>query len=597
MSPLHRTVALLSSRAPRQGNGDRSAANPPEPAAPGGRHLRLIRGLGLWLGLAVALTMAAGPWSSAQSTLAQDCLVEVEPNDAPEAAPGFVGPGCMTGMLTEEDPADHLTWTIGPEQAGQRWDLALGSEGGAPGILVVSRVVSDPAAATLALETAVVELRTEAAQQAARADLWLRPGRYLLTVGPGGLWTGTPTSYRVDIAPGAPLPTSADAEPNDDAPVATPIADAFEVSGDAAATVDVFAWSVGEDPGEPGLWTVEARGAMGAPLALTVSDAGGAIEGDTRSLPDGIARLPDLRLSPGIHTIRLVGPPEPATPYILRAYREDVPIADPEPNDDPARALPITPGDLMTGRLARLGDWDAYRLTVDEALGSALIDVRLIIQAGPPRRLCLSRLTPGDRGLGEEVRELTCSEGPAGASLGGLLLEPGDYQLVVAGAESLLDPYYLRVDRSVAPEAGFELEPNDTPALATLMTPATPMRGRLGEPRPRPRPRRGGAAALAGGGSRPGGPAALGAYRRLRPGLRRRSRRHGRAERHHRRLPHPGGALVPPGWQWRLHGDAPVPRSARPGWRARAQRRPPPREHAADGRIRHGPPGLGRRPR
>jgi hypothetical protein len=389
----------------------------------------------------------------------------------------MITPGCVTGALPQDDLADHVLWTIDPGLTAQRWDVGIAVSEGAPAILAISQITSDPAAPTLTLDPQVTELRTAPdVADAALRDLWLRPGRYLITVGPGGLWTGTPSRYRIDVQPGSALPASADQEPNDDATTATPIATAFELSGDAATTDDFYAWQA--DTTEPGLWAVELQGAMGTSLAMTLSDASGLVEGDVRSLPDGTARLPDLDLDPGLHTIRVVGTSDPQSPYILRAYRTDLPFADPEPNDDPARALPIAPGELMAGRLARPYDWDAYRLSVDEDLGSVLVDARLITQSGPPRRLCLYRLTPVD-GAPESSLELSCVEGPTGGTLDGLLLQPGDYQLVVAGAESLVDPYYLRVDRTVAPQRDFELEPNDTPALATPVDSGTAVRGRL----------------------------------------------------------------------------------------------------------------------
>jgi Mg-chelatase subunit ChlD len=411
--------------------------------------------------------------------VAQGCATEVEPNDALESALAVTGPACATGELAQDDVVDHLLlWTIAPGEA-ERWDLGITSDEGSPVILAVSRVTSDPAALTLSVEPNIVEIRTVEglAEPALHRDLWLGPGRYLVSVGPDGPWTGTPKAYQVDITLGSPLPGSADQEPNDETSSGSPLEGAFEVSGDAATTDDHFAWQVPETD-QPGLWSVEVESAMGTSLALSISDAEGTIEGDTRSLPDGTAHLPDLRLEPGTHTIRLIGTSEPARRYVLRAYRQDVPFADPEPNDDPAHALPIVPGELMAGRLGRASDRDVYRLSVDEALGSSLIDARLILLGGPPRRLCLAGLTPVAGGV-EAARELTCSEGSSGATLDGLLLTPGDYELSVSGASSLVDSYYLRVDTSVAPLAGFELEPNDSPELATPMTPAEPMRGRL----------------------------------------------------------------------------------------------------------------------
>jgi Mg-chelatase subunit ChlD len=431
---------------------------------------------------ALALVVVAATCLWVPHAVGQECAAEIEPSNAPAAAAPLVAPSCLNGAIVEDDVADLFLWTVDDRQAGQRWKLALESTEGPPAVLTMS--VLDPVLTEPTIVgTPIVELRPAdgVAGPAMTDDLFLRAGRYLVAVAPSGPWTGASTTYRLELEPGALMPPSADGEPNDAADSASPLSGAFEVSGDGAATDDHFAWQVGEDGGS-GLWTVEVQGGIGTAMSLTVSDVDGVVQGDTRSTPDGIARLPDLRLAPGTHSIRIVGTTEPTTPYILRAYREADTGADPEPNDDPAHALPVTPGELLSGRLARPGDTDAYRLTVDESLGSALIEARLIARGGSPRRLCLYRLPPGDRGPGDEVRELSCDEGPLGASLSGLFLAPGEYLLLVGGQESLLDPYYLRVDRSVEPVAGFELEPNDAPDLATPMTPDVSMRGRVDNP-------------------------------------------------------------------------------------------------------------------
>jgi hypothetical protein len=103
----------------------------------------------------------------------------------------------------------------------------------------------------------------------ASRDLLLRPGRYVLAVTPGAPWAGAPTPYRVDIGPGTPMPPSADQEPNDDPTQASPVEDAFEVSGDAAGTDDFIAWQL-SDTATSGLWTLEAQAPVGATLALTM---------------------------------------------------------------------------------------------------------------------------------------------------------------------------------------------------------------------------------------------------------------------------------------------------------------------------------------
>ena len=123
---------------------------------------------------------------------------------------------------------DHLIlWTIGPDEADQRWDLAISSRPGHGRSSSLS-AASPPTQRrpTLSVEPNIVDVRNSegSGEPGVRADLWLPPGRYLLSVGPGGPWTGAPKSYQVGVAAGTPLPASADHEPNDDATLAVPVA-------------------------------------------------------------------------------------------------------------------------------------------------------------------------------------------------------------------------------------------------------------------------------------------------------------------------------------------------------------------------------------
>ena len=141
---------------------------------------------------------------SASAATAQDCAAEVEPNDAPETALAVEAPGCVSGTLeSEEDLADHFLWTVGPEQAGQRWTTSLTSPEGLPAVLTVTSVAPDPA--TVTPGTVIASIRAEEANAPVQtAELLLAPGRYLVSVTPGAPWSGSPTSYRVDIEPGTP---------------------------------------------------------------------------------------------------------------------------------------------------------------------------------------------------------------------------------------------------------------------------------------------------------------------------------------------------------------------------------------------------------
>ena len=231
----------------------------------------------------------------------------IEPNDAPETALAVEAPGCVSGALeSEEDLADQFLWTVGPEQADQRWTTSLTSPEGLPAVLTVTSVAPDPATRD---PRDGDRLDPGGGGQRAGADrgVAVGPGRYLVSVTPGAPWSGSPTPYQLDIEPGTPMPPAGDQEPNDDPGTAVPVEGAFELSGDAAGSHDHFAWQVGETT-RTGLWTLEAQGAIGTVIPLTLTDADGTVMGDVLPEADGTARLPDLDLAPGTYTIRLGGP-------------------------------------------------------------------------------------------------------------------------------------------------------------------------------------------------------------------------------------------------------------------------------------------------
>lgn len=201
--------------------------------------------------LAALVTVAGVGLAPASPTAAQECAAEVEPNEMPEAAISLSAPGCASGSLAEEaDLADLFLWAIGPDEAAQRWSVAVTSSSGLPAVLTLTSVAPDPA--TVTLGTVIASIRAEAANALVTTpELLLAPGRYLVSVTPGAPWSGSPTSYRFDMEPGA-MPPSADQEPNDEPAAAVPLEGAFELSGDAAGSLDHFAWQVEELP-TPGL--------------------------------------------------------------------------------------------------------------------------------------------------------------------------------------------------------------------------------------------------------------------------------------------------------------------------------------------------------
>ena len=371
------------------------------------------------------LAIGGLPFDSAETVvLGQSCVEVLEPNDAPEVAASLIAPGCTTGQLPEGDLADHLLWTLPAEATAGAGGSRCRASRCARGRARTVPVTSEPGAAAMTFGMPVADLRpsADAAEPSVTPDLLLAPGRYLIAVTPSGPWTGEPTGYRIDIEPGTPLPASGDREPNDDPTTATAVAEAFELSGDAAGSVDHFAWDVSGTRRGCGRWRPRDRSAR---PWLAVTDAAGTVLGEAFLEADGTVRLPDLAVGPGTYGFRVSGPTDGSAPYILRATQEDSTSRTPSRTTmQPARSNRSWHADSRPAGPA----WRHGRLSAQRGrrARSALFDVRLITQSGPPRRLCLLRL-PGLEAPDELPRELTCADGEGIATLTGLLLEPGDY--------------------------------------------------------------------------------------------------------------------------------------------------------------------------
>ena len=256
------------------------------------------------------------------------------------------------------------------------------------------------------------------------------------------------------------------------------------VSGDAGGSPDVLAWRLDADAAAHG-WDVVLQGGLGTGESLDLLSRDGRQLTGTGIDVAGEAHLYDLHLAAGTYLLRVLGGAGTGPqPYVIRTFVSDVAGADPEPNDDPFDATPISPGVLQRGRLARANDVDQYLLTRRrDAVGSP---------AGRPAHLACGTGSTGlplrdGRGGGGGAAEMLPDRrgGPrsrdggatGGSALGGLLLPPGRYLIAVSGEASPPFGYALRVDATSAPAPDFETEPDDTPATAVPMAPTTVMHG------------------------------------------------------------------------------------------------------------------------
>jgi len=408
--------------------------------------------------------------SGTAPALAQSCVVDIEPNDAPGTAQALVGATCLEGTLTESDQ-DLAIWEVLPSEAGTRWTFSLSGIPTTLTALKLFEVTSEPGVEPPTVVTThflEVEVPPDSTATAVLEDVMLPVGRYLL-----GISRSVPTSsggaldesYQYRIERGAELPPSADIEPNDKPEGAAGLVGEFSVSGDLDGSLDYYVWSVPES-GER--WGLELQVPVGEAAALELRDPEGRIIDEMRT--DTVARSLDLQLAPGDYTIGVSPRAYEPTPYVVSATLHPA-EGEPEPNDQTVDAIPVTDGTPLKGRLAGHGDVDRFRLDVPGG-ESMLRDVRVKWRSGLHRELCL---------LDGDDTNVVCAEGLEGAALTNLALGPGAHVFELSGPDDHTDAYLLRVDATSAAVADFEAEPNEDVGTATPLDPDLDMRARGGE--------------------------------------------------------------------------------------------------------------------
>ena len=248
--------------------------------------------------------------------------------------------------------------------------------------------------------------------------------------------------------------------------------DLFAIGGDLQGTYDHYRWTVSDAiAGMP--IELRATGPLGRGLGVELQRADGTVlkqMGGFDADPRGVSSLRDLVLPAGDYVLRVTPCADDAFPYRLEALPSDAPDADPEPNDEPAQAVPLDPDSRITrGRLTSADRRDRFALTVDDALADRLIDVRLLWRDPVRRDLCLEDA---------EGHELQCRSGDQGAALPGLHLPKGTYLIEVRGDPAEWAGYILRVDDVGEVLPDYESEPNGDTDQATPMLPTDPMAGR-----------------------------------------------------------------------------------------------------------------------
>ena len=428
----------------------------------------------LLAGLVVAALAAAGAGPAVPTARAADaCVVEQEPNDAPEQAQTLTGATCVSGTLPDGDQ-DIFLWELSPTDALQRWTLSLTGVPGTTTGLKILPITSDPGVTPITVGSSILELDSPVGTSGpvTHSDVFIPAGRYVV----GVIRTTTPTfttpvstDYQFSIAPGDPLPPSGDREPNDDASHATPEHGAFSLSGDLAGSYDEYAWTLSPEDAKQ-IWNLELDSVVGQGNSISLERPDGTTIVTRYSEPDGKVLMPDLRLAAGRYILYLSPKSDGPYPYALSVASAQSPVGDAEPNDTPDVAIPLDPANpVARGRLFPYSDKDDYSLTVDDTLAGSLLDIRLIWRSGLERGLCL---------FDDKDVQLQCTSGSTSVALQDLLLPAATYTVEVTGDPSPSDEYLLRVDTTTAPAVDFETEPNDQATTASAWDSSVVMRGR-----------------------------------------------------------------------------------------------------------------------
>jgi Mg-chelatase subunit ChlD len=451
------------------------------------RHAVRLLALGLALAGAFAGAMVAGagpvagqgasgspppaPLASLPG-LAPGCTPEVEPDDQPEQAAVMSGPICLTGTLPALRDQDLVLWDVTPIDALSTWRVTVVgipttytsvhvfTVRSAPGVFpvdaaAIDRIDSDASSDTPGVRTGYV----------------LPAGRYLLGISRGDPAAGPPAppgQYRISFEREQALPASADREPNDDPATATPVAAPVDLTGVVEGGPDLYRWTI-DAAAAARRQRIDLRVVPGDALDIRLRDAAGTELARASTGRDGLGHIHDLALGEGDYHIEVSTGSGGAHGYQLATVVDDDPLADGEPNYVAERALPIGIGETLSGRLAGDRDIDRYAFEVPQTLVASQWDIALDVGSGHDRRLCL---------VGPDQREIQCRQGTGDLDLSNLALVGGAHRIVIEGQEDLDDHYRLSL-REIGPRSPErEVEPNDSPGMASIFDPRVTMHGR-----------------------------------------------------------------------------------------------------------------------
>ncbi len=437
--------------------------------------------------LRFAFSVLAGS-AFALAALAEQALVDAEPNDTPQTATEFSAPMRLMGTMPSGDQ-DAWLWTVSDEDAGRRWSLELM---GLPGLLTIVEVLQLEYTETgeVAQAGRLLRLGSRDGQRPAMSEgLIFEPGEYLLGMARSGgssgfrpvdglafgaagseLMDGAPadvvssdrsTAYRLFITEASRLPPSGGATPNTRA-------EAIDIRPNRERAV-LFA------DGEPAWYRIELSEAQASsrwdvdvqvPVGRRIEAR---LHGDAdqpllivRNDEDGKATLADISLPAGAYHVEvrplLSGTAEAGfvQTLMLTETGQRVAGSEAEPNDRWALANHSDDEACCTGQIGTRTDRDFFRFTFAEEDLETLL--KLVVETATDQQLdvCL---------LDNEGASIQCRRAMGTVRMNDLLLAPGTFGVSVAGRTEGVE-YRLGFEAAGPIEPGRESEPNDKLAYA-----------------------------------------------------------------------------------------------------------------------------------
>jgi hypothetical protein len=366
---------------------------------------------------------------------------EIEPNDRPAWATELTPGGEVSGLLGWHRDEDwyRVPLTAAPEGGTLRVDYQ-GVTGVAASVAVYDSI-----------RTKIAEAKGARGDRVALRSVAIKKGEpalFVLVRAEAGQSAELRYALRVAIdLPGEPT----EIEPNDDRAHATPLEGSRgALSGYIAAPGDTDWFRLSSEG--PALARVEVSCPERVDLKLAVHDASGAElwradEGGRRE-PELVVNVP-VKGSVYVRVFARPGDSNPDEPYRLTWKVEpDDGATEHEPNNTPARAMPVPPGGSVQGVIHPTGDVDFYRVAAPPDRPARL---RATVRPIPKVNLVLSLFAATEAGvLGPPIATAKGS-GPEEERVLEAELTPGtSYFLQVRDASGRMsnprDSYTLRVD-------------------------------------------------------------------------------------------------------------------------------------------------------